>query len=144
MKKTIAKVLVVALMMSAFCLTAFAAFDGAAPEDIAVMRASGTIKLDRNMAAGYNESQSGGAIRLTYYPNHERAWTLIAGSAGYSYVHIKGASGATDYSYGRSVVGGYVDSGIADIPGEAQAERVTHSGYKTVNGVNTSYAYECY
>ena len=143
MKKTIAKVLIMALMLSAFCLTALAAFEGAAPADVAVMRASGTIKLNKDMGAGYNYSPNGGALHMTYYPNHARAWTLIAGSAGYSYVHIKGNNGSTDYSYGYSVVGGYVDSGIADVPGADRALTVIHSGYKTVNGVNTSYAYEC-
>ena len=147
MRKTIAKVLIMALLMSAFCLTAFAAFEGAAPEDVVVMRATGTIKINQNMSAGYSYSPNGGALYMACRPNPANGWTLIHAPGdiqGYAYVFIRGINGASNSANGRSKTGDYIDSGVLVLSGESYALQAIHSGYKTVNGSTTSYAYETY
>ena len=144
MRKTIAKVLIMALMMSAFCLTALAAFEGAAPEDIAILSTRATVTLRRDMTEPYGFVQPGTPVGMYYATSNVVASTRISVSidaTAYSYVFVKGLQGSTDYSYGITASGGYVNSGTAFI-GELYSYENTHSGYRTISGQTTSWAYK--
>lgn len=136
MKRFIVSLLLVAIVISCFSLSVFAA------------TYEGTYSVD--FTSAYTKSVSNGAVKMKYCPGMGTAWLTAStelsvsnDATGTAYIYAKAINNETSSVHSSTQNNNVIRSGTASVTGQLYAKETNHYAYRTTDGTVVDWRYVC-
>ena len=136
MKRFIVSLLLIAIVISCFSLSVFAA------------TYEGPYSVD--FTSSYNKSRGNGAVRTKYCPGMGTSWltastelSVSSDATGTAYIYVKAINNATSSTHSSTQNNNVIRSGTASVTGQLYAKETNHYAYRTTDGTIVDWRYIC-
>lgn len=134
MKRFIVSLLLIAIVISCFSVSVFAA------------TYEGTYSVD--FTSAYNISRGNGAVRTKYCPGMGTAWLTAStelstsnDATGTAYIYVKAVNNEVRTSQSSTQSNNVIRSGTASVTGQLYAKETNHYAYRTTDGTIVDWRY---